>query len=115
MTPVHPCAIAENFRGVEYRFHRNFFELLGHHEVATVFADIWNLCERHMDVGSHKSLADGREPAVWAAEFSDVVKQREFLGCLCAVLESEADGDENRGRRVLAGKLRVAVAMLRGI
>jgi hypothetical protein len=122
-------AIARGFWRVEYRYHRDFFELLGRSmpardqagrgrcsEVAEKFAAIWALCERRME-SPHASLVLNRDPTRWvevvnAACLVDSSARVRFFIALGGVLEREALWDESQGRSVLARMLREVVELL---
>lgn len=106
-------AIAQGFRRVQYRYHRDFFELFGYPEVAAQFGAIWALCEPHMEDEPHEPRVLDQEPSYWLPHLAHPNVRKRFLESLCRVLEREADGDEARGRIELSGKLRAVVSTLR--
>ena len=107
------AAIAQGFRRVRYSYHRDFFELLGYPKIAGHFADIWKLCEPHMKDDPHEALVNGREPAYWLPFLEHPNVRSRFLSYVANVIEWEAEGDEKRGRIVLAAKLHEAVREIR--
>jgi len=106
-------AIAQGFHRVQYGYHRDFFKLLGYEAVVAQFGAIWELCEPHMGDEPHEPRVLNQEPSYWLPHLEHPKVRKRFLDSLCHVLEREADGDEARGRMVLAGKLRGVVATLR--
>jgi len=109
------AAIAQAFRRVQYRYHRDFFELLGHREISAKFADIWALCEPYIKDEPHEAQANGRKPSHWLPYLENENVRLRFFNYLSNVLEGEAEGDEKRGRKVLARKLREVVEDLRAV
>ena len=106
-------AIAQGFHRVQYRYHQEFFELLGYVKIAAQFGEIWELCEPHMEDDPHEPLVNGREPSDWLPYLEHPKVRHRFLEALSGVLEREAESDERRGRTLLARKLRNVVGTLR--
>lgn len=109
------AAIAQGFRRVRYSYHRDFFELLGYSDIASQFAGIWELCEPHMKDDPHEDLVNDQEPSYWLPYLEHPNVRLRFFNYLSNVLEQEAVGDEKRGRKVLAAKLREVVESLRAV
>ena len=59
------CAIAQGFLGVPYRYHRDFFELLGYVKIAAQFGEIWERCEPYMKDEPYKPRVLNQEPSYW--------------------------------------------------
>ena len=112
-TVLSEATIAQGFHRVRYSYHRDFFELLGYPKIAAHFADIWELCEPHMADDPHEALVNGREPSYWVPFLEHPRVRSQFLSYISDVLEGEAKGDERRGRRTLAAKLREVVREIR--
>jgi len=102
---------AEQFRGVEYSYHRDLFEAMGLPEIAEKFAEIWGLCEPHLY--RYHALAAVGSGADWAEPLEAPHRRHRFLTALSGVLKLEAEADEGGGRPVLARKLREAVALIK--
>ena len=101
--------LAKDFKGVWYSYHRDLFALLGEEEISAAFADIWGLCEPYMKGDTlHRPQVQKRPPEYWVGKLDPG-----FRAELAQVLEDEAEGDEKRGRKVLAKKLRHIVGLLR--
>lgn len=120
-----PHQLGLAFRRVRYNFHADFFTQLSQEEpgalavseVARLFVEIWSLCVRSAstdDLDAHLPTVQGLSVEalmeLWKAW--NVSNRRSFLGGLAETLRAEAEGDEGRGRRRLAAKLRIACKLL---
>lgn len=111
---------------MRYIFHHEFFRILQESEdsrllwgeIADAFEDIWELCLQKAPLGdldAHLPTVEGLSPAqlanLWANWQTD--ERVRCLRGLADVLEAEAMGDQQRGRRRLAQKLRQATKRLK--
>jgi hypothetical protein len=93
-------------RRVRYEFHRELFRLLEMKDLEEHFAAIWRICEPHMEEDPHEATARGMSPQDLADVLDDPQRVHGLLEALWEMLVEEAREDRERGRTLLAARLR---------